>query len=194
MPKTRLAKGAARAHILNTAGLLFYRFGIRAIGVDTVVAEAGVAKTTLYDHFPSKDDLITAYLAEQDAAFWVNFEATLAQHPHAPRQQILDLFTMFETMIATPQSLGCPFLSAAAEFPELDQPGHQVAFMHKNKLWQRLQELAQAAGAAQPDQLADQLLLLLDGAFASKRVFRSADSPIRQLRATVEMVLKMHLN
>ena len=81
----------------------------------------------------------------------------------------------------------------AAEFPELDQPGHEVALQHKQKVRARLNELGQAAGARDADQLADQLLLLLDGAFASKRVFRSAESPAGRLSATVKMLLDLQL-
>lgn len=190
---SRLARGEARDHILNVASQLFYNNGIRAIGIDTVVAEAGVAKTTLYDHFPSKDDLVVSYLEKQDAIFWGAFEATLAEYPDQPRLQLEKVFEAIEGMIAAPEALGCPFLSAAAEFPDLDQPGHQVALQHKQKVRSRLQTVAASAGAHQPDQLADQLLLLLDGAFASKRVFRTADSPAMHLSATVRLVLAAHL-
>jgi AcrR family transcriptional regulator len=182
-----------RDHILDIAGHLFYEHGIRAIGVDTVVAQAKVAKTTLYDHFPSKDHLIRAYLEAQDAVFWEMFDTTLEQHAGDPRGQILAVFAMLEAQIATPQSLGCPFISAASEFPELDQPGHQVAIAHKQQLRERLAALAAEGGAASPALLADQLLLLLDGAFASKRVFRSDKSPAAHLSSTVALLLDVHL-
>ncbi len=191
--KPKLAKGTAREHILGVADGLFYRIGIRAVGVDTIVAQSGVAKTTLYDHFASKDDLIKAYLEGRDSYFWQEVEAALAKHPDEPQQQFMDLFEGFEALIASPDFLGCPFLSAAAEFPELDQPGHQVALMHKLKMQTRFTELAQAIGVKASDQLADQLLLLLDGAFASKRVFRTDKSPALQLKVTAMMLLEVHL-
>lgn len=187
------AKGAARDHILDVAGHLFYEHGIRTIGVDTIVAQAQVAKTTLYDHFPSKDHLIRAYLEAQDVVFWQGFDATIAQYEGNPRAALAAIFAMLEAQIATPQSIGCPFLSAVAEFPELEHPGHQVALAHKQQLRERLGALAAAAGATAPQLLADQLLMLLDGAFASKRVFRSATSPAAHLSHTVRMVLDMHL-
>jgi AcrR family transcriptional regulator len=190
--KTR-AKGGARDHILDIAGHLFYEHGIRTIGVDTIVAQAGVAKTTLYDHFPSKDHLIRAYLEVQDAVFWQSFDAMVAEHAGSPRAALEAIFATLEAQIATPQSIGCPFLSAVAEFPELTHPGHQVALAHKQQLRERLAVLATEAGAAAPQLLADQLLMLLDGAFASKRVFRSNTSPAAQLSHTVGMVLDMHL-
>lgn len=187
------ARGSTKDHILDVASGLFYNTGIRAVGVDTIVAQSGVAKTTLYDHFASKDALISAYLTKHDQEFWEAFQATLDKHPNQPRQQLMELFESFEAMIASPHSLGCPFLSAATEFPELDQPGHQIALAHKQKIRDQLQRLAKAAGAKDPAQLADQLLLLLDGAFASKRVFRTDESPMRQLKATANMLLDMHL-
>jgi AcrR family transcriptional regulator len=191
--KTRLPKGEARGHILNIAGDLFYRQGIRAVGIDTIVAEAGVAKTTLYDHFSSKDDLITAYLEARDAEFWAAFDATLAAYPDSPRGVLEAAFTAIEGMIAAPESLGCPFLSAAAEFPDLDAPGHAVALRHKQAVRARLGDLAEASGAHAPDALADALMLILDGAFAAKRVYRVADSPAARLGATARLLLDAHL-
>ncbi|MFZ4816812.1 MAG: TetR/AcrR family transcriptional regulator [Phototrophicaceae bacterium] len=192
-PKPKLAKGAAKEHILKVASELFYTQGIRAVGIDTIVAQSGVAKTTLYDHFPSKDDLVNAYLTIHDQMFWQAWDATLEQHPDSPEQQIRDLFEMLEAGIATPEVLGCAFLSAASEFPDLGQASHQLALVHKQKVKTRFQALAQAAGVAQPEQLAEQLLLLLNGAFASKRVFGSFESAVRQLAATANMLLDAHL-
>ena len=191
--KQRSAKGTARASILEVANNLFYTIGIRAVGVDTIVAQSGVAKTTLYDHFASKDVLIEAYLTGRDAYFWQEVETALARHPDAPRQQLMDLFEGFEALIAGPDFLGCPFLSAVAEFPQLDQPGHRIALAHKEKLRAQFADLAQAAGVKTANQLADQLLLILDGAFASKRVYRTAQSPALQLQATARMLIESHL-
>lgn len=191
--KPRIAKGTARDHILSVAADLFYNNGIRAVGIDTIVAKSGVAKTTLYDHFPSKDDLVNAYLNQSDEQFWGLVASTLEKHPDQPKQQLKDLFEAFENMIATPESLGCMFLSTAAEFPELEQSGHQLAVLHKQKIRDRLGSLATAAGAAKSDQLADQLLLLLDGAYASKRVFRTFDSPTQHLSTAASMLIDLHI-
>ncbi len=191
--KNKSAKGATRQHILEIASDLFYYTGIRAVGVDTIVARSGVAKTTLYDHFASKDELINAYLEGRDSYAWQMMEETLAKHPDSPRQQLIDVVESFENLIAEPESVGCPFLNAVAEFPELDQPGHQIALAHKQKLRAKFAELAQAAGVKAASQLADQFMLLTDGAFAAKRVYRSAQSPALQLKATAEMLLEAHL-
>ncbi len=191
--KPKLARGAAKEHILKVACEMFYTQGIRAVGVDTIVAQSGMAKTTLYDYFPSKDDLVHAYLSIHDQMFWQAWDATLEQHPESPEQQLRDLFVMLEAGIATPEVLGCAFLSAASEFPELGQSSHQLALVHKQKVKTRFQALAQAAGAAQPEQLAEQLLLLLNGAFATKRVYGSLENPTRQLAATANIVIDAHL-
>jgi AcrR family transcriptional regulator len=191
--KAKMPKGATKPHILQIAGNLFYRLGIRAVGIDTIVAESGVAKTTLYDHFPSKDDLIVAYLQQYDQIFWQAFEQTAQQHPDNPKQQLLDLFDSFDQLIRSEEFLGCPFLSAVAEFPELNQPGHQVAIAHKQSVRDRFYAMAQHIGAHDPHQLADQLLLILDGAYASKRVFRDAESPAKYLKPTIEAILSAHL-
>ena len=191
--KPKPARGAAKEHILKVACEMFYTQGIRAVGVDTIVAQSGVAKTTLYDHFPSKDDLVLAYLTVHDQMFWQAWETTLEQHPESPEQQLRDLFQMLEAGIATPEVLGCAFLSAASEFPELGQSSHQLALAHKQKVKTQFQALAQAAGVMQSEQLAEQLLLLLNGAFATKRVFGSLENPTRQLAATASIVLDAHL-
>jgi len=191
--KPNRAKGSAREHILKVASALFYAQGIHAVGVDTIVAQAGVAKTTLYHYFPSKDDLVNAYLMIHDQMLWQAWDAAMEQHPESPEQQLRDLFEALEAGIATPEVLGCAFLSAASEFPELGQSSHQVALVHKQKVKMRFQALAQAAGIVQAEQLAEQLLLLLNGAFASKRVFGSLESPTRQLAATANMLIDAHL-
>ena len=191
--KPKLAKGHAKEHILKVASELFYTQGIHAVGIDTIVALAGVAKTTLYDHFPSKDSLVNAYLTLHDQVFWQAWDAALAQHPDSPVQQLRDLFEVLEAGLATPEVLGCAFLSAASEFPEIGQSSHQLALIHKQKVKKRFQEMAQAAGIAQSEQLAEQLLLLLNGAFASKRLFGSFTSATRQLAATAIIVLDAHL-
>lgn len=165
-----------RARILETAGQLFYRDGFRAVGVDTVVAESGVAKMTLYRHFPSKDDLIVAYLEEANAGFWQWFEHAAGPLDVAPRTRLSALFAALQALVTTPTCLGCPFLNAAVDFPEAGHPGHQVALAHKQAVRARLQNMAQDAGASDPAGLAGQLLLLMDGAFMAVRLF-GPDNP-----------------
>jgi AcrR family transcriptional regulator len=160
---------SARQKILDTAGARFYREGFRAVGIDTIIAESGVAKMTLYRHFPSKDDLIVAYLEESNRKFWAWFEAALGQG--SPRSQLLALFEGVQRLAASPICYGCTFQHAASDFPTHDHPGRRVALAHKQAVLARLRELAAAAGAPDPDGLAPQLLLLMDGAFVAARMF-----------------------
>lgn len=160
-----------RERILQTAGELFFRDGYRAVGVDTIVAESGVAKMTLYRHFPSKDALITAYLEATDQAFWEWFDQVAGPPEKPGRDRLLAFFDALEALVAAPSTLGCPFLNAVVDFPERVHPAHQAALENKQVMRQRLARLGQEAGAREPQRLADQLLLLVDGAMMAARVF-----------------------
>jgi AcrR family transcriptional regulator len=165
-----IPSSASRQRILDVATDLFYHEGIRAVGIDTIVERSGVAKMTLYRYFPSKDDLIVAYLEERNRAFWRWFDQAISQHD-APGAQLLALFRALAALVAQPACLGCPFLNVASEFPERDHPAHQVALAHKQAVCDRLANLARRAGARHPTRLAEQLLLLMDGAYMSTRLF-----------------------
>lgn len=161
----------ARDRILATAAELFYAHGFHAVGVDLIIERAGVAKATLYRYFPSKDDLVVAYLADADGRFWSWFDAAL--DPAAdPREQLAGLFDQVAKLATGPACLGCTFQVTAAEFPEHDSPAHVTALAHKQAVRRRLRGLAVAAGVADPDALADGLLLVMDGAFAAARMHR----------------------
>jgi AcrR family transcriptional regulator len=156
--------------VLHTAAELFYADGFHAIGVDLITERAGVAKTTLYRHFPSKDDLIVAYLEDANTRFWTWFDSAL--DPTAPpREQLVGLFDAVATLATSRSCLGCTFQVTAAEFPDTAHPGHAVAHAHKQAVRARLRDLARHAGAGDPAELGDGLLLLMDGAFAAARMF-----------------------
>src|SRR6266545_552354 len=150
----------ARERTLETAGRLFYRDGYRAVGVDTIIAESGVAKMTLYRHFRSKDELIAAYLERADRYLLQWIEGLIA--PHAdPRDALIGVFDGVAKLASSPECLGCAFVGAAAEFPEPEHPGHRVALGHKRAVAASLRELAEAAGATDPKALAEELLLVM---------------------------------
>ena len=167
----------ARDRILDTADELFYRDGYGAVGVDTIIEQAGVAKMTLYRNFASKDDLIVAYLERANERFWDRFNGALGSAPDDPREKLVGLFDALAKLAASPACLGCPFQAAAGEFPSPDHPGHQVARAHKEEVLRRLRELAAAAGARHPGRLAEQLWLVMDGVWAAARMFGVAKSP-----------------
>jgi len=160
----------ARERILDTAARLFYRDGYRAVGVDTIIAESGVAKMTLYRHFPSKDDLIAAYLGRANHQLLEWMERLIVPHQDS-RAALEAVFEGVAKLASSPQCLGCAFVGAAAEFPELDHPGHRAALAHKRQVVDRFRDLAEAAGARDPRGLAEQLLLVMDGAWSAARVF-----------------------
>lgn len=159
-----------RERILDAAGRLFYAHGFHAVGVDTIIAESGVAKMTLYRHFRSKDDLVAAYLERANQQFWVWFdEATRAVDD--PLKRLRAACAAVARLATSPKCLGCTFQATAAEFPRLDHPAHRVALDHKQALRARLRDMASAAGLYAPDELADQLLLLTDGAWVAARMY-----------------------
>jgi AcrR family transcriptional regulator len=182
---------SSHERLLETAGRLFYRDGFRAVGVDTVVAEAGVGKMTLYRHFPSKDDLIVAYLEDTNRRFWQWFDAAAEQGGSDPRARLLSAFAALQALVTAPTCLGCPFLNAAVDFPEPGHPGHQVAVAHKRAVLDRLAAMAEAAGASDARGLAGQLLVLMDGAFMAVRLF-GPTNPAENVAQAAETLLDAH--
>lgn len=161
---------SAKDKLFQKAARLFYRHGYRAIGVDTIAEESGIGKMTLYRHYPSKDDLIAAYLQDSDKLFWENFEA-ITKDAATPREKLLAFFESLQSYVGTAACYGCPFLNVATEYPETDYPGHQIALEHKQSVRARFREVAKKAGAREPEVLADQLFLLMDGAYMAARMF-----------------------
>jgi AcrR family transcriptional regulator len=176
-----------RDKVFQTASRLFYRNGYRAVGVDTLAAESGIGKMTLYRHYPSKDDLIVAYLSDSNEVFWHNFEEITKDAP-TPRHKLLAFFEGLQEYVTTPACHGCPFLNVATEYPEIEYPGHQVAIEHKQSVRARFRQLAEEAGAGKPDVLADQLFLLMDGAYMASRMF-GPRNPATHLAATARILI-----
>lgn len=178
----------ARQKILNTANDLFYRNGIRSVGVDTIVEEAGVAKTSLYRWFPTKDDLVVAFLGWRDDVFWTQWDKVENQYQGQPRDELLGQLRWIAAYIDSDDYCGCPFLKASSEFAESDHPVRRAVQANKQQLRDRLRHLSAAVGALDPDLLADQLVLLVDGAFASSRASGVA-GPARRLITTAETLI-----
>jgi AcrR family transcriptional regulator len=165
MPATAKAerqKTDMKERILQTADRLFYLQGIRAVGVDTIAAEIGISKRTLYNHFPSKDVLISAYLARRFTKFPPSDKPSL--------DQILATFDLLERRFAGRNFRGCPFVNAVAELGPQDRVVKKiaVAFKESRRLWFR--DLLKELGAADAEGLATQLTLLVDGAIAQDLV------------------------
>ena len=166
----------AREKILQTACALFYQRGVRAVGVDLVVEKAGVAKTSLYRHFATKDDLIAAFLEREDADFWGTWERVAGRHAGDAAAELDAHLAWIGERAGRSNYRGCPQINVAAEFPELDHPARKVASAHKREMRRRLKDIAQRLGVARPDELAGQLSLLINGAFVSSQIFRPGEA------------------
>jgi AcrR family transcriptional regulator len=156
------AKAAMQERILETADRLFYREGIRVVGVDTVAAEIGISKRTLYNYFPSKDDLIVAYLSRR--------LRPIEESSLPPAEQILDDFDRLERAMRRDGYRGCPFVNAVAELADPTHAAHQIAVAHKEKRRTLFRKLLIQLEVANPDSLAIQLMILGEGAVAQALV------------------------
>ena len=169
-----------RERLLDTAADLFYREGIRAVGVDLVVKKTGVAKTSLYRHFPSKDDLVAAVLERDDRNYWASWERIARRLGTDPNAEVSAHVRWIAKYIGRAKFRGCAFLNAATEFPAADHPARKVALRHKAELRRRLGTLTLRLGAEKPDELADQLVLLIDGAYVNGQLRRER-GPVQAL-------------
>lgn len=193
--KTTPPKLAAE-RIRQTARRMFYKDGIRAVGVDALVAEAGVTKPSLYRTFSSKDELAASYLRDYESEFWAKFNAGEDTHPGDPRAILLMYFEGVAQRSAGEAASsdsgtryrGCGLTNAVVEYPDSTHPAHQVAVAHKAELRARMVVLATEMGATDPIMLADGLMLLLEGAFVSCQVFGQG-GPARYLPAVANQLI-----
>jgi AcrR family transcriptional regulator len=177
-----------RSHVLRVAGELFYLRGIRATGVDLVAAEAGVAPTTLYRLFASKDDLVGAYVERADLDFRGLFTAAVEGAGPDPRDRILAVFDLVFGEVSADAFRGCKFLMSLAEFPQAELPAHRNALAAKSWTRERIGELTAELGVEDPAELADHLMLLFEGLHASAQSF-GPDGPAKRARALAERLL-----
>jgi AcrR family transcriptional regulator len=153
-----------RDRLLAVAGDLFYRHGIRAVGVEAIAEAAGTNKMTLYRHFASKDELVAEYLrqtARQADGCWDRYRRA---HPGDALAQIRAWLAEMAEHLADTDERGCALANAAVELPEKNHPARRVIEEFKTAQRTRLIELCRAAGLSEPDMLADELHLLLEGA------------------------------
>ncbi len=192
-PRRRDAgRPSARQRIFETAGRLFYIKGIRAVGVETIAAEADTTKMSLYRNFPSKDELVAEWLRDHDAKFWQTWDAMAARHPDDPRRQLKAAFALLEKHVADPEARGCPMANAAVELTEKDHPARKVIEAHKAKLRARLAELCTRMKTRTPGLLADQLFLLMEGAQVTTQTL-GVRSPARNVGRAATMLIDAHL-
>jgi AcrR family transcriptional regulator len=178
-----------RERILAAASDLFYRHGIRAVGVEMIADVAETNKMTLYRHFSSKDELVAQYLRRLAAEVDRSWDRREAEHPGDPLAQLRAWLKDMAAHLASGDERGCPLANAAVELPEKDHPARRVIEAHKTAVHDRLIRLSTAAGLSEPELLADELFLLLEGACVTAqslgptglgdRLYRMGDGIIR---------------
>jgi AcrR family transcriptional regulator len=172
---TAARRPSPRDRLLDVADRLFYGQGVRAIGVDAIVAQADTAKTTLYGHFGSKDELVAAYLRRRSDRWREHLTADLAAREGTAADRILHVFDLLGRSLGEPGFRGCPFINACAEFAD-DHPASTVAREHRCWLRRTFAELSGQAGAQAPDRLAAQLQMLHDGAMIAAHIDDDPDA------------------
>ena len=160
---TATGASAARERLLQTATELFYREGIHSVGVDRIIGEAGVTRATFYRHFPSKEDLVEAYLGVEDAAIREAFDGA-RQQTDDPRELVGLVIAGLGDDVARRHTRGCPFINAAAEYPDPASGVRQTVSTHREWFRSELEALLTAAEVDDPTNAAGQLVLLRDAA------------------------------
>jgi AcrR family transcriptional regulator len=183
------ARKSARERLLAAAEELFYGEGINTVGIDRVIERAGVAKASLYDAFGSKEELIRCYLAARHDARVARMEEKLARYD-TPREKLLGIFDAMTEMMASPTFRGCAFVRAGAEMHSAPKV---KAVIDESRAWLRalFRDLAKQCGAAHPDRLAQQLVILYDGAAVSAQM--DGRGPMAAVKPLALMLLEADL-
>lgn len=177
-----------KLNILGAAIRLFSRQGVAATSIDDIVEEAKVARMTLYHHFPSKEQLVIAALVNEGARWRRYFFAELAKVPGTPRDRLLGVFTVFERWFKSEDYAGCAFMNTILANYSPNEEVRRVTVEHKRPVLDQLEALAGAAGATDPETLAYQIDLLMNGAIVNAVVQRDPRSA-REARAVAERLL-----
>ncbi|MBD9510514.1 TetR/AcrR family transcriptional regulator [Ensifer sp. ENS10] len=187
-----MRRSEIRGHLLDTALRLFNLNGYHATGIDLLIAEAGVAKTTLYRHFETKEDLILAALERRDEESRAEMRIFVEQRTNDPYERLLATFDFLEASVRDKQFRGCIFMSAAGEHKEAVDPVFRAALMHKRLVLAYFEELAHAARFAEPKRIADTINLLHEGATAIAQMTRTGE-PVRQSRRMAVSLLAQEM-
>jgi AcrR family transcriptional regulator len=197
VPTPERARSEARERLLATAGALFYREGIRSVGVDRILTEAPSTRATFYRHFPSKDDLIVAYLGGVDAGIRAEVRAAVEGAPSAA-DAVRAVGATVADALGRPGFLGCALLRAAAEFPHADDPIHRAVAEHRAWFAATMTDLfARAFGAEpgrpRPGHAAQHFVMLRDGAMAAAHIDHAEDIGPVFLRGVEGLLSVLHV-
>lgn len=177
MSKTRPAKTGARQRLIETAERLFYAEGIHSVGIDRIIAEAGVAKMTLYNHFASKDDLILAVLQYREEQFGQSLVKSIERHVRKGRNRLDAFFAALKDWFKSSGYRGCSFINASVELADASHPASQFSAAHKVKFHQQIEEIiAETVDPTTAKALAPSIYLLVEGAIVTAVIQQSSDS------------------
>lgn len=182
-----------RDRILQAASELFYSQGIKATGVDAIAKLAGSNKMTLYSHFPSKDDLVIAFLRKRDTDFTNWFVDQVNSRVDQPKDKLLVIFDVIGEWLEIPEFRGCAFINAAAEFPVEGNPVHQVSAEFYDQFRRYISDLAGQCSIDSPETLALQLSLLVEGAIVSEQMKRHSGAA-EQAKQAANVLIANRLN
>jgi AcrR family transcriptional regulator len=174
--------------ILQAASELFYSYGVRATGVDAIAKAANTTKMSLYKYFPSKDELVVAFLRKRDEDFTSWFVGQVEAKADHPKAKLLAIFDVISDWMDNPEFRGCAFINAAAEFPLEGNPVHQVSAEFYDKFRNYIAGLAKQYGSAQPESLAIQLSLLIEGAIVSEQMKRHSGAAEQAKQAAIMLI------
>jgi len=182
------AIASCKTKIFETAARLFYSRGIKSTGVDLIISEAGVNKTTFFKHFPSKQVLVLSYLNFRDEQWLSWLTQRISEIGSTPRCRLLAIFQALGEWFQMPDYCGCAFTNTLAEFRDRETPEYKIASAHKEKLRDQIKSLVMAAGSIESEQCADQLMLLIEGAIVRAQLEGRPDAA-DDARSIAELVL-----
>ncbi len=188
MARTPSTTSEARLRILETADRLFYLEGIRAVGIDRVIAEAEVAKATLYAHFPSKDELILAVLHHREASVLEFFRTAMERHEKRTKDKLRAFFAALKDWFQAPGFRGCAFINAAVELADPQHPGSKFVREHKQRFREMIDGLVEEAVGQAHARLTPAVAILVEGAVVTAVIHGSADSADVARDATLALV------
>jgi AcrR family transcriptional regulator len=176
--------------ILQAASELFYSQGVRATGVDAIAKAANTTKMSLYKYFPTKDDLVLAFLRKRDEDFRLWFAGQVNARADTPKAKLLAVFDVIGEWMAVPEFRGCAFINAAAEFSLEDNPVHRVSAKFYEHFRSYIADLAEQSGSGSPETLAQQLSLLIEGAIVSEQMKRHSGAAEHGKQAAIILIEK----
>ncbi len=188
--RAKLPQLSKRDQLIQTAVKLFAKNGFHATGVDTIAAESGVTKRTLYAHFRSKEELVLAALQQYDGMFRNEFMRRVEETAKTPRAKLLAVFDVAEHRVKQNNFYGCMFINAIGEYSENDTPIRKECKEYKDLMRGYIRDLCEQAGASDPKELAEEMSLLLEGAIVTAQVSQNLSAAKIAKRAAKTLIEK----